>query len=69
MTAALSLRQRLADELVDNGTIHNPWVRQAFADVPREVFVPRFHRPYPGNGLVDAADPLQHDEWLNQVYT
>ncbi|MGH3766331.1 MAG: methyltransferase domain-containing protein [Pseudonocardiaceae bacterium] len=69
MTAALSLRQRLADELVDNGTIHHPWVRQAFADVPREVFVPRFHRPYPGNGLLDAADPLQHDEWLNQVYT
>lgn len=59
----------MADELVDNGTIHTPWVHQAFADIPREVFVPCFHRPYPGHGLLDGADPLQHDEWLEGVYT
>jgi protein-L-isoaspartate(D-aspartate) O-methyltransferase len=69
MTTTLSLRQRMVDELAGNGTIHHPWVRQAFAEVPREVFVPCFHRPYPGHGLLDGADPLQHDEWLKEVYT
>ncbi|MGH3695742.1 MAG: rRNA adenine N-6-methyltransferase family protein [Pseudonocardiaceae bacterium] len=69
MTATTSLRQRLADELVDNGTIRSPWLRRAFTDIPREVFVPRFHRPYPDEGLVDGADPDQRNEWLTQVYT
>jgi len=69
MTATLSLRQRLADELAGSGAISSPWLHQAFADTPREVFVPRFHRPYPGSGLVDGADPDQVDEWLNQVYS
>jgi len=69
MTATVSLRQRLADELAGSGAISSPWLHQAFADTPREVFVPRFHRPYPGSGLVDGADPDQFDEWLNQVYS
>ncbi|MGH3622314.1 MAG: methyltransferase domain-containing protein [Sciscionella sp.] len=59
----------MVNELVDNGAISTPWLRQAFADTPREVFVPRFHRLYPDQGLVDGADPDQADEWLNQVYT
>jgi len=69
MTATVSLRQRLVNDLVERGTIRSPWVRQAFADTPREVFVPRFHRPYPDVGLVDGADPGQVDMWINQVYT
>jgi protein-L-isoaspartate O-methyltransferase len=69
MTARPSLRQRMADALVAEGVVRSRWLHRAFAQVPREVFVARFHRPYPGDGLVDGADPAQQPEWLAQVYT
>jgi protein-L-isoaspartate(D-aspartate) O-methyltransferase len=68
-TAAVDLRLRLANELSETGAVRSPWLHRAFADTPREVFVPRFHRPYPDEGLVDGTDPDQRQEWLEQVYT
>jgi protein-L-isoaspartate O-methyltransferase len=69
MTATVPLRQRLVNHLVEQGMIRSPWVRQAFADTPREVFVPRFRRRYPDHGMVDGADPGQVDVWIENVYT
>jgi protein-L-isoaspartate(D-aspartate) O-methyltransferase len=69
MTATVPLRQRLVNHLVEHGMIRSPWVRQAFADTPREVFVPRFRRRYPDHGMVDGADPGQADVWIENVYT
>ncbi len=69
MSATTSLRQRLVDELVDKGAIRSPWLRRAFADIPREVFVPRFHRAHSDEGVIDGAVPDQRAEWLTQVYT
>jgi len=69
VTATISLRQRLVDILVESRAIRSEWLRQAFAETPREIFVPRFHRPYPSHGLVNGANPEQREEWLRQVYT
>jgi protein-L-isoaspartate O-methyltransferase len=62
----LAARRRLTDELVDGGAAGHTWVRDAFAAVPREVFVPRFYRR--DGALVDGAAAGQRDEWLAGVY-
>jgi protein-L-isoaspartate(D-aspartate) O-methyltransferase len=70
MTSTVDYRRRLADELTDKGTIHSSWLRQAFTDIPREVFVPRFHRSEPGReGIIDGTDPEKREQWLDGIYT
>jgi len=55
----------MADELAALGVLDPAW-REAFEQVPRHVFVPRFYRP--DGALVDGADPETRDEWLDSVY-
>lgn len=70
MTAATERRRQLASALVADGAVHSPWLRRAFEDTPREMFVPRFYRSESGREvLVDGTDAQQHDEWLHGVYT
>lgn len=63
------LRACLVEDLVARGEIHSPAWRQAFAEVPRHLFVPRFYR-YTGEGrlVFDSADPERYDDWLHEVY-
>ncbi|MGQ0776566.1 MAG: methyltransferase domain-containing protein [Pseudonocardiales bacterium] len=69
MTAALAFRQQLVGELVASGAVRSPWIRRAFEEMPREVFVPRFYSWQSGREvLVDGTDPRQRDEWLCGVY-
>ncbi|MGH3907418.1 MAG: hypothetical protein ACRDTE_25065, partial [Pseudonocardiaceae bacterium] len=44
MTAGVAYRRRLVDQLAANGSVRSREVRCAFAEVPRENFVPRFHQ-------------------------
>ncbi len=70
MRAATEHRRQLADALVADGAVHSSWLRRAFEDTPREMFVPRFYRSESGREvLVDGTDAQQHDEWLHGVYT
>ncbi len=64
-------RRDFADALVSTGVVHSPWLRRAFQDTPREVFVPRFYRRLESGQkvLVDGADPAQREQWLRGVYT
>lgn len=70
MRAAVARRRNLADALVSTGAVRSPWLRRAFQDTPREVFVPRFyHRSVSGQKvLVDGTDPAQRKQWLRGVY-
>ncbi|MGH3930494.1 MAG: rRNA adenine N-6-methyltransferase family protein, partial [Pseudonocardiaceae bacterium] len=69
MTAGVALRRRLVDQLAANGSVRSREVRRAFAEVPRENFVPRFHHNHSaGRRWVDGTDPRQRDEWLRAVY-
>src|SRR5882672_8921549 len=62
-------RERLVESLVEKGAIRTPWVRDAFGSVPREVFVPRFHKRSSEEDVwVDGTDPEQYTEWLSGVY-
>ncbi len=71
MRAAVALRRDLVDALVSSGAVHSPWLRRAFENTPREVFVPRFyHRSASGKKvLVEGTDPAQREQWLRGVYT
>ncbi|MGH3767590.1 MAG: hypothetical protein ACRDS0_28180 [Pseudonocardiaceae bacterium] len=66
MTSAVEYRRELASALVSGGAARSPWLRRAFEETPREVFVPRFHRwSEPGQKvLIDGTDPAQRAEWL-----
>jgi protein-L-isoaspartate O-methyltransferase len=68
MTA--STVRELADALQESGAVRSPWLRRAFAQTPREVFVPRFYRVENGQDvLVDPMVPERRAEWLRGVYT
>lgn len=70
MTSAVEHRRDLASALAAGGAVRSPWLRQAFEETPREMFVPRFYRSESGHKvLVDGTDPQQHREWLRGVYT
>jgi protein-L-isoaspartate O-methyltransferase len=69
MTTSASLRHCLVAQLVESSAIQSDWVRTAFSSVPREIFVPRYHRAYPAQGLIDGSDPPCADEWIDAVYT
>ncbi|MGH8575206.1 MAG: methyltransferase domain-containing protein, partial [Gammaproteobacteria bacterium] len=71
MTTAVAHRRDLAGALVTSGAVHSPWLRRAFEDTPREVFVPRFYRRSESGRkvLVDGTDSAQREEWLRGVYT
>ena len=55
----------LADDLAALGALDPAW-REAFEQVPRHVFVPRFYRP--DGILVDGTDPDMRGQWLDEVY-
>ncbi|MEU5988231.1 ATP-grasp peptide maturase system methyltransferase [Spirillospora sp. NPDC047418] len=64
----------LADRLFRAGDISDPAWRDAFARVPRHVFVPsygRYEHAVDGTRyvLVSGDDPGQREEWLNGVYS
>ncbi|MGH3683654.1 MAG: hypothetical protein ACRDSM_01045 [Pseudonocardiaceae bacterium] len=71
MTSAVAHRRELVHALVAGDTVRSPWLRRAFEDTPREVFVPRFYRRSECGQkvVVDGTDPAQRDEWLRGVYT
>lgn len=56
----------LAEELAGRGVLGDGW-REAFAAIPRHVFVPAFYQL--DGGLVDGDDPAQREEWLAGVYS
>ncbi|MGH3326253.1 MAG: methyltransferase domain-containing protein [Streptomycetales bacterium] len=60
-------RAALVEKLVASGDLTTAAWREAFAAVPRHVFVPRY-LTQPHYQLVDGANPDQHDEWLDAVY-
>ncbi|MGH4017831.1 MAG: ATP-grasp peptide maturase system methyltransferase [Pseudonocardiaceae bacterium] len=64
-TAAV-LRRALADDLAEQGALRRPCWRQAFEDVPRHEYVPRFFR-WADNHCFEAVDPTAPDA-LEQVY-
>ncbi len=55
----------LADDLAALGALDPAW-REAFEQVPRHVFVPRFYRL--DGILVDGTDPDMRGQWLDEVY-
>ena len=63
-TCALALAAGLKPE----GGLDVEW-RQAFAETPRHVFVPKFiDDTAEGGPTVDGNDPGQRERWLGQVY-
>ena len=58
--------RRLADSLAAENVLDDPMWRTAVENVPRHVFVPRFHRQGPGGTWTEttSADP----GWLDAVY-
>jgi protein-L-isoaspartate(D-aspartate) O-methyltransferase len=70
MTRAVEHRRDLVSALVAGGAVRSPWLRRAFEETPREMFVPRFYRSESSREvLVDGNDPQQHEQWLRGVYT
>lgn len=65
MTAATP--RDLAETLAAAGYLPDPRLREAFAHVPRHLFVPRFYRK--NRTLVDGSDHQHADEWLDSVYS
>lgn len=66
--------RKLADELFRKGEIQTEAWRQAFSEVPREVFIPVFATYADGGSgteyrLFDGTDPAQRDAWLSLVYS
>lgn len=61
---AARLREELAAALEQAGLLPDPAWREAFARVPRHVFVPAYHEQ-PSGRLVTRADPA----WLPAVYS
>lgn len=67
--------EALADQLTQQGDLRTPSWRRAFTRVRRHVFLPRYlHDDQPGSiparwRIVDGADPDDHDEWINAVYS
>jgi protein-L-isoaspartate O-methyltransferase len=62
--------RELADALVAGEAVRSEWLRRAFEEIPRHVFVPRYYRSEAGcEVLVDGASPVQRGEWLRGVYT
>lgn len=47
----------------------DPQWATAFAEVPRQVFVPRFYPDLDAPEVVDGADPDRQEEWLDGVYS
>ncbi|WP_131735979.1 ATP-grasp peptide maturase system methyltransferase [Actinomadura roseirufa] len=65
--------EQLADRLAQAGDIITPAWRNAFARVPRHVFVPSYARyEHTPDGvrytLVSGDDPDQRQEWLDGIY-
>ncbi|MGH3800484.1 MAG: methyltransferase domain-containing protein, partial [Pseudonocardiaceae bacterium] len=71
MTATVAYRHDLAGALVSGSVVRSQWLRRAFEDTPREVFVPRFYRRSESGHkvLVEGTDPAQHEQWLRGVYS
>lgn len=67
--ASVAARE-LANALVASGAVRSQWLRRAFEETPRHVFVPRYCRWEGGCELiVDGDSAAQRDEWLRGVYT
>ncbi|WP_216206486.1 ATP-grasp peptide maturase system methyltransferase [Amycolatopsis aidingensis] len=64
---ATQLRAAFAEELPEGDATLGPEWKDAFATVPREIFVPRFflHKAGGGRRAVDATD----EDWLPAVYS
>jgi protein-L-isoaspartate(D-aspartate) O-methyltransferase len=70
MTSAVAYRRDLTSALVAGGAVRSPWLRRAFKETPREMFVLHFYRSESGREvLVDGTDPQQREQWLRGVYT
>lgn len=57
---------RMIDELSDAGLLHDPRWHDAFTNVPRHAFVPRFLRD---STAISCSDPATADQWRESVYT
>ncbi|MEU2609338.1 methyltransferase domain-containing protein [Streptomyces albus] len=65
-TSAGELRQRMVQQLIDDGALRSPQWREAFTAVPREIFVPRFARRENGELVTYRADD---PGYLEAVYS
>ncbi|MGK5733754.1 methyltransferase domain-containing protein [Streptomyces sp. URMC 124] len=66
-----ALREELVERLRAAGELTDPRWRRAFAEVPRELFVPSYYAGVPGGRhRLSAADPdpLGHESWLVGAY-
>jgi protein-L-isoaspartate O-methyltransferase len=71
-TETRRLRTELVRALVDAGKLHSAGWLRAFEQVPRHLFVPRFHRYRDVDSsweTIDGSRPEQRDEWLAGVYS
>jgi protein-L-isoaspartate O-methyltransferase len=57
----------LARTLATAGHLSDPRWREAFAAIPRHVFVPRFYRD--DRTLVEGSETQDRSEWLHSVYS
>ncbi|MCN9239402.1 methyltransferase domain-containing protein [Streptomyces sp. RY43-2] len=72
-TLATSARARLVQEIDASGAwAADPVWREAFAAVPRHLFVPSYFLPDPAGGYErrwgDDPDPRRREEWLRGAY-
>jgi methyltransferase of ATP-grasp peptide maturase system len=67
LTGWRDLAVRLAETIAAEGNLSDPAWRDAFATVPRHVFVPRFLRD--DSSVVDGTDPSDRGDWLAAVYS
>ncbi|MFF7729759.1 methyltransferase domain-containing protein [Streptomyces sp. NPDC008001] len=66
-----ALREELVRGLQAAGELTDPRWRRAFAEVPRELFVPAYYVGVVGGYRRlsgDDADPLRHESWLVGAY-
>jgi protein-L-isoaspartate(D-aspartate) O-methyltransferase len=61
-------RIALAEELTRDGWLRTPAWQEAFQNLPRHVFLPRFFRLTPDGQRYEAIDH-QHPDWLDLIYT
>ncbi|MFG2775321.1 methyltransferase domain-containing protein [Streptomyces sp. NPDC048350] len=63
---AITARAKLAQELVDAGSLTDPRWRTAFEEVPRHVFVPYYFDHH--GQRISGDDPATYDQWFAAVH-
>ena len=64
---SVSYRAQLIAELQQAGAIHSSAVARAFADIPREPFVPLFYEQQ-GREWFPYSEETHGEQWLDMIY-